>query len=185
LGQREGEAGADQVRRRGGQGCPFASQQLPCFCLPFSQPPPLAPLCYAPTCWLFPCSPQLTNTPSLPPPPLPVCRQGLLEPPKPKIKISNMYRVLTEASVDPTAIEQRVSLEWGHRRGACDHLGGSVLSAWMSVEHVHCWCLCWGCWGGVGAGSGTPFARWTRWWLQNHSCGWDTGCTLQQLLPLC
>lgn len=36
-------------------------------------------------------------------------RQGLLEPPKPKIRISNMMRVLgSEAAADPTAIEQEV-----------------------------------------------------------------------------
>ena len=34
-------------------------------------------------------------------------RQGLLEPPKPKVKISNLMRVLTaEATADPTAVEQ-------------------------------------------------------------------------------
>lgn len=37
-------------------------------------------------------------------------RQGLLEPPKPKVKISNLMRVLGEEAVlDPTAIEQEVS----------------------------------------------------------------------------
>lgn len=36
-------------------------------------------------------------------------RQGLLEAPQPKIKISNMMRVLgAEATADPTAIEQEV-----------------------------------------------------------------------------
>lgn len=40
-------------------------------------------------------------------------RQGLLEPPKPKVKISNLMRVLGEEAVlDPTAIEQEVR-EWG------------------------------------------------------------------------
>lgn len=45
------------------------------------------------------------------PPPLPTHthRQGLLEPPKPKVKISNLMRVLGEQAVlDPTAIEQEV-----------------------------------------------------------------------------
>jgi hypothetical protein len=43
-------------------------------------------------------------------PPLHTHRQGLLEPPKPKVKISNLMRVLGEQAVmDPTAIEQEVS----------------------------------------------------------------------------
>ena len=34
-------------------------------------------------------------------------KQGLLEPPKPKVKVSNLMRVLTaEATADPTAVEQ-------------------------------------------------------------------------------
>ena len=36
-------------------------------------------------------------------------RQGLLEPPKPKVKLSNMMRVLgSEATADPTAVEAQV-----------------------------------------------------------------------------
>ena len=36
-------------------------------------------------------------------------RQGLLEAPKPKVKLSNMMRVLgSEATADPTAVEAQV-----------------------------------------------------------------------------
>lgn len=36
-------------------------------------------------------------------------RQGLLEPPKPKLKLSTFYRSMgVEAAADPTAIEQQV-----------------------------------------------------------------------------
>ena len=46
-------------------------------------------------------------------------RQGLLEPPKPKAKISNLMRVLTDtAAADPTAIEKEVRADGGARRGA-------------------------------------------------------------------
>ena len=46
-------------------------------------------------------------------------RQGLLEPPPPKVKISNLMRVLgAEATADPTAIEQRVRLEMAARQQA-------------------------------------------------------------------
>ena len=48
-------------------------------------------------------------------------RQGVLEPPKPKLKISNMMRVLTEEAVlDPTMIEQRVKEEMEERQQAHD-----------------------------------------------------------------
>eukprot|EP00884_Botryococcus_braunii_P015893 jgi/Botrbrau1/2988/Bobra.0026s0049.2 len=46
-------------------------------------------------------------------------RQGLLEPPKPKIRISNMMRVLgSEAAADPTAIEQEVRQQMLERQQA-------------------------------------------------------------------
>ena len=46
-------------------------------------------------------------------------RQGLLEPPPPKVKISNLMRVLgAEATADPTAIEQRVRQEMAARQQA-------------------------------------------------------------------
>ena len=48
-------------------------------------------------------------------------RQGILEPPKPKVKISNMMRVLTEEAVmDPTMIEQKVREEMEERQQAHD-----------------------------------------------------------------
>ena len=46
-------------------------------------------------------------------------RQGLLEPPKPKVKLSNLMRVLTaDATADPTAIEQQVAKEMAKRHAA-------------------------------------------------------------------
>lgn len=46
-------------------------------------------------------------------------RQGLLEPPKPKVKLSNLMRVLTaDATADPTAIEQKVAKEMARRHAA-------------------------------------------------------------------
>lgn len=46
-------------------------------------------------------------------------RQGLLEPPKPKVKISNLMRVLgAEAAADPTAIEAEVRRQMAERAAA-------------------------------------------------------------------
>ena len=46
-------------------------------------------------------------------------RQGLLEPPKPKVKISNLMRVLTDSAVrDPTAIEKEVRAQMAERAEA-------------------------------------------------------------------
>ena len=46
-------------------------------------------------------------------------RQGLLEPPKPKVKISNLMRVLTDtAAADPTAIEKEVRAQMAERAEA-------------------------------------------------------------------
>lgn len=46
-------------------------------------------------------------------------RQGLLEPPKPKVKISNLMRVLTdEATADPTAVEKEVREQMAERAEA-------------------------------------------------------------------
>lgn len=43
-------------------------------------------------------------------------RQGLLEAPEPKVKISNLMRVLgEEATADPTAIEQKVQEQMRER----------------------------------------------------------------------
>ena len=48
-------------------------------------------------------------------------RQGLLEPPKPKVKISNLMRVLgQESTADPTAIELEVSRQMAERQAAHD-----------------------------------------------------------------
>lgn len=48
-------------------------------------------------------------------------RQGLLEPPKPKVRIANLARVLgTEATLDPTAIEQEVRKQMAERQAAHD-----------------------------------------------------------------
>jgi U4/U6 small nuclear ribonucleoprotein PRP3 len=46
-------------------------------------------------------------------------RQGLLEPPKPKVKLSNLMRVLSaDAAADPTAIEKKVAKEMAERHSA-------------------------------------------------------------------
>ena len=44
-------------------------------------------------------------------------RQGLLEPPKPKVKIANLYRVLGEQAVaDPTAMEREARKQMAERQ---------------------------------------------------------------------
>ena len=46
-------------------------------------------------------------------------KQGLLEPPKPKVKISNLHRVLgAEAAADPTAVEREVRRQMAERQQA-------------------------------------------------------------------
>ena len=46
-----------------------------------------------------------------------VHRQGLLEPPKPKVKIANLYRVLGEQAVaDPTAMEREARKQMAERQ---------------------------------------------------------------------
>lgn len=48
-------------------------------------------------------------------------RQGLLEPPKAKVKISNLMRVLgAESAADPTAIEKEVRRQMAERQQAHD-----------------------------------------------------------------
>ena len=48
-------------------------------------------------------------------------RQGLLEPPKPKVKIANLYRVLGEQAVaDPTAMEKEARRQMAERQSAHD-----------------------------------------------------------------
>ena len=43
-------------------------------------------------------------------------RQGLLDPPKPKVKLSNLMRVLgTEAVLDPSAMEKQVREQMAER----------------------------------------------------------------------
>lgn len=64
-------------------------------------------------------------------------RQGLLEAPKPKVKISNLMRVLgAESAADPTAIEQEVRKQMQERQAAHDdrcagagRLGGQEVTA--------------------------------------------------------
>lgn len=69
---------------------------------------------------------HILSRPSSTPPPL-ITRQGLLEPPKPKVKISNLMRVLGEEAVlDPTAIEQEVRQ---HGQGAAG--GGDTEGKWL------------------------------------------------------
>ncbi|GIL51848.1 hypothetical protein Vafri_7756 [Volvox africanus] len=46
-------------------------------------------------------------------------RQGLLEPPKPKVRIANLHRVLgTDAALDPTAVEKEVRKQMAERQAA-------------------------------------------------------------------
>ena len=64
-------------------------------------------------------------------------RQGLLDPPKPKVKLSNLMRVLgTEAVLDPSAMEKQVRDQMAERQAV------SVLSvtapASLCVECMRC-----------------------------------------------
>lgn len=44
-------------------------------------------------------------------------RAGLLEPPKPKVRIANLHRVLgTDAALDPTAVEKEVRKQMAERQ---------------------------------------------------------------------
>lgn len=57
-------------------------------------------------------------------------RQGLLEAPKPKVKLSNMMRVLgSEATADPTAVEAQVRQQMEDRAQVLHH-------------SCHFWLLC-------------------------------------------
>ena len=50
-------------------------------------------------------------------------RQGLLEAPKPKVKLSNMMRVLgSEATADPTAVEAQVRQQMEDRAQVHRHI---------------------------------------------------------------
>ncbi len=49
--------------------------------------------------------------------PRPLPASGLLEPPKPKVRIANLHRVLgTDASLDPTAVEKEVRKQMAERQ---------------------------------------------------------------------
>ncbi len=55
-------------------------------------------------------------------------RQGLLDPPKPKVKLSNLMRVLgTDAVMDPTAMEQQVRNQMAERSSGEPYLAPSPL----------------------------------------------------------
>lgn len=71
------------------------------------------------------------------PPALSPCRQGLLEAPKPKVKISNLMRVLGEqATLDPTAIEQEVSLRARRRSRVTAAQGVALQGGNRQLWHV-------------------------------------------------
>ena len=66
-------------------------------------------------------------------------RQGLLEAPKAKVKLSNMMRVLgNEATADPTAVEAQVRQQMEDRAQVSLHiLGlGDWRQGWVLVLHV-------------------------------------------------
>ena len=81
--------------------------------------------------------------------------QGLLEPPPPKVRISNLMRVLgEEATADPTAIEQKVQeqmreraqvrLAFGRLRVPGLHRQMAAAVLWESfvkhsLPHAHRW----------------------------------------------
>lgn len=66
-----------------------------------------------------------------------VCRQGLLEPPKPKVKISNLMRVLgEEATLDPTAIEQEVIMAFTSM--PCVFLALSIVISQIADVPMYC-----------------------------------------------
>jgi len=57
-------------------------------------------------------------------------RQGLLDPPKPKVKLSNLMRVLgADAVMDPTAMEQQVRNQMAERQ--------AVSHIWLPLL----WCM--------------------------------------------
>ena len=65
-------------------------------------------------------------------------RQGLLEPPPPKVKIGNLMRVLGEQAVaDPTAIEAQVRSEMAERQQARSRSAPSTHSSASHRSHVH------------------------------------------------
>ena len=65
-------------------------------------------------------------------------RQGLLEPPKPKVKLSNMMRVLgSEATADPTAVEAQVRQQMEDRAQVLYVAALAVLLHPCSVTKMH------------------------------------------------
>lgn len=92
--------------------CPQQSQQPLCNTTPNTTPCTL--VCRAP---LQATQHHTTHTPLV----NNTRRQGLLEPPKPKVKLSNLMRVLGEqATLDPTAIEAEVRRQMAERQAAHD-----------------------------------------------------------------
>ena len=66
-------------------------------------------------------------------------RQGLLEPPKPKVKIANLYRVLGEQAVaDPTAMEKEARKQMAERQVR----DAGYLRMALSVLFFQTACLC-------------------------------------------
>lgn len=66
-------------------------------------------------------------------------RQGLLEPPPPKVKISNLMRVLgSEATADPTAIEAEVRKQIAERKAAHEdaNLARKLTPAELRVKKI-------------------------------------------------
>lgn len=72
------------------------------------------------------------------------CRQGLLEPAKPKVRIANLYRVLGEQAVaDPTALELETRKQMAERQ-----VGGA--GCWLAGDPLvvcSCVCACVACFG--------------------------------------
>lgn len=65
-------------------------------------------------------------------------RQGLLEAPKPKVKIANLYRVLGEQAVaDPTAMEREARKQMAERQvsGTCQILWGVKYTPGLKSNH--------------------------------------------------
>ena len=66
-------------------------------------------------------------------------RQGLLEAPKPKVKLSNMMRVLgSEATADPTAVEAQVRQQMEDRAQVSCHIWHAATYC-MRCVHPHLW----------------------------------------------
>ncbi len=72
-------------------------------------------------------------------------RQGLLDPPKPKVKLSNLMRVLgTEAVLDPSAMEKQVREQMAERHAVsllCLLLAFQEFVSISAVLKVHEACV--------------------------------------------